>query len=81
VAWSADRHRRTQPGLNDLWLPAATRQRLRLRPGDRVLLVEMQSELVIRRSGRGGHSASEHLISALRCLYRRAGEDGLITPR
>jgi hypothetical protein len=51
-------------------------------PSDiRQFLVEMQSELVIRRSGRGGHSASEHLISALRCLYRRAGEDGLITPR
>jgi integrase len=45
----------------------------------RQFLVEMQSELVIRRSGRGGHSASEHLISALRCLYRRAEEDGLIT--
>jgi hypothetical protein len=37
----------------------------------------MQSELVIRRSGRG---ATEHMIAALRCLYRRAEEDGLITP-
>lgn len=33
----------------------------------RQLLVEMQSELVIRRSGRGGHSATEHMIAALRC--------------
>jgi integrase/recombinase XerC len=45
----------------------------------RQLLVDMQSELVIRRSGRGGHSATEHMIAALRCLYRRAEEDGLIT--
>ncbi|OLT06258.1 hypothetical protein BJF90_17385 [Pseudonocardia sp. CNS-004] len=48
-------------------------------PSDiRQLLVDMQSELVIRRSGRGGHSATEHMIAALRCLYRRAEEDGLI---
>jgi integrase/recombinase XerC len=40
----------------------------------------MQSELVIRRSGRGSHSATEHMLAALRCLYRRAEEDGLITP-
>jgi integrase/recombinase XerC len=40
----------------------------------------MHSELVIRRSGRGGHSATEHMIAALRCLYRRAEEDGLINP-
>jgi integrase/recombinase XerC len=45
----------------------------------RQFLVEMQSELVIR-SGRGGHSAAEHLIAALRCLYRHAEEGGLITP-
>jgi integrase len=49
-------------------------------PSDiRQLLVDMQSELVIRRSGRGGHSATEHIIAALRCLYRRAEEDGYIT--
>jgi hypothetical protein len=36
----------------------------------RQFLVDMQSELVIRRSGRGGHSATEHMIAALRCLYR-----------
>ena len=45
----------------------------------RQFLIDMQSELVIRRSGRGGHSASEHLIAALRCLYRHAEEDSLIT--
>jgi len=28
--------------------------------------------------GRGGHNAEENLISALRCLYRRAVDDGLI---
>jgi integrase/recombinase XerC len=49
-------------------------------PSDiRQFLVDMQSEVVIRRSGRGGHSAAEHMIAALPCLYRRAEEDGLIT--
>jgi integrase len=49
-------------------------------PSDiRQLVVDMQAELVIRRSGRGGHSATEHMIAALRCVYRRAEEDGLIT--
>jgi hypothetical protein len=49
-------------------------------PSDiRQFLVDMQSELVMRRSGRGGHSAAEHMIAALPCLYRRAEEDGLIT--
>ena len=28
---------------------------------------------------RGGRSAEEHLVAALRCLYRRAVDDGLIT--
>ena len=33
-----------------------------------------------RRNNRGGRSAAEHLIAALRCLYRHAEDDGLITP-
>ena len=33
------------------------------------------------RNGRGGHNAAENLISALRCLYRHAVDDGLIDER
>jgi integrase/recombinase XerC len=33
---------------------------------------------LVRRNSRGGRSAAEHLISALRCLYRHAAMDGLI---
>ena len=32
-----------------------------------------------RRNSRGGRSAGEHQIAALRCLYRRAVADGIIT--
>jgi len=46
----------------------------------RQFVIEMKADLVMRRSGRGGHSAAEHLISALRCLYRHAEDDGLINP-
>src|ERR1700745_3730678 len=35
---------------------------------------------VPRRTSRGGRSAAEHLIAALRCLYKHAEEDGLIDP-
>jgi site-specific recombinase XerD len=35
--------------------------------------------VVARRNARGGRSAAEHLIAALRCLYRHAEDDGLIT--
>jgi len=33
----------------------------------------------IPRRSRGGRSAAEHLVGALRCLYRHAEDDGLIT--
>jgi integrase len=33
---------------------------------------------VTRKNSRGGRSATEHLIAALRCLYRYAAADGLI---
>ena len=33
-----------------------------------------------RRNSRGGRSAAEHLIAALRCMYKHAEEDGLIDP-
>ena len=36
--------------------------------------------MVARRNARGGRSAAEHLVAALRCLYKHAEDDGLITP-
>jgi integrase/recombinase XerC len=42
-------------------------------------LVEyVKTHVVVRRNARGGRGAAEHLISALRCLYRRAVADKLI---
>jgi site-specific recombinase XerD len=38
----------------------------------------IQAGVVARRNGRGGRSAAEHLVAALRCVYRRAEADGLI---
>jgi hypothetical protein len=31
---------------------------------------------VARRNARGGRSAAEHLVAALRCLYKHAEDDG-----
>ena len=39
-----------------------------------------QDQVVARRNARGGRSAAEHLIAALRCLYRHAEDDELIDP-
>jgi integrase len=38
----------------------------------------VKTYVVARRSARGGRSAEEHLVAALRCLYQRAVDDGLI---
>ncbi|GAA3381571.1 tyrosine-type recombinase/integrase [Cryptosporangium minutisporangium] len=38
----------------------------------------LRARRVVRRNARGGQSTSEHLIAALRCLYRHAVADGLI---
>ncbi|WP_328468887.1 site-specific integrase [Actinoplanes sp. NBC_00393] len=38
----------------------------------------IRATAVLRRNARGGRGAAEHLIAALRCLYRRAAADGLI---
>jgi integrase/recombinase XerC len=38
-----------------------------------------QDHVAARHNARGGRSAEEHLVAALRCLYRRAVDDGLIT--
>lgn len=44
------------------------------------LVEHVKHNVVARRNARGGRSAGEHLISALRCLYRHAEHDGLIDP-
>lgn len=40
---------------------------------------DTQATALRRRNSRGGRSATEHQIAALRCLYRRAVADGIIT--
>jgi len=46
----------------------------------RQLVRHVRASVVPRRNSRGGRSAAEHLIAALRCLYKHAEEDGLINP-
>jgi len=38
-----------------------------------------KNDVVARKNSRDGRSATEHLIAALRCLYRHAADDGLIS--
>ncbi len=45
----------------------------------RQLMAYVKTHVVARRNACGGRSAQEHLVAALRCLYRRAVDDGLIT--
>jgi site-specific recombinase XerD len=42
------------------------------------LMIWVKTHVVARRNARGGRSAQEHLVAALRCLYRQAERDGLI---
>ncbi|MFY1692795.1 hypothetical protein [Plantactinospora sp. WMMB782] len=42
------------------------------------LAEEIRSGVVVRRNARGGRTAAEHLIAAMRCIYRHAVMDGLI---
>lgn len=42
------------------------------------LAEDMRDDVVVRRNGRGGRTAAEHLIAAMRCIYRHAVMDGLI---
>ena len=44
----------------------------------RQLMAWVKTHVVARRNARGGRSAQEHLVAALRCLYRQAERDGLI---
>jgi integrase len=41
-------------------------------------MIWVKAHVVARRNARGGRSAQEHLVAALRCLYRQAERDGLI---
>ncbi|GAA2779063.1 tyrosine-type recombinase/integrase [Crossiella cryophila] len=45
------------------------------------LAEQVKANAVPRRNSRGGRSAAEHLIGALRCLYRHAVNDELIDER
>ena len=50
-------------------------------PGEiRQLVKYVRANVVPRRNSRGGRSAAEHLIAALRCLYKHAEDNGLINP-
>ncbi|MDR7303494.1 tyrosine-type recombinase/integrase [Haloactinomyces albus] len=42
------------------------------------LAEQVRSQVVQRRNARGGRSAAEHLIAALRCVYNHAVADGII---
>ena len=42
------------------------------------LAEHVKHHVVARRNARGGRSAAEHLIAALRCIYRHAENDGYI---
>ncbi len=44
----------------------------------RQLMAYVKTHVVRRRNARGGSSAEEHLVAALRCLYQRAVDDGLV---
>jgi integrase/recombinase XerC len=46
----------------------------------RQLMAYVKTHVAARRNARGGRSATEHLVAALRCLYKHAEDDGLITP-
>jgi hypothetical protein len=46
----------------------------------RQLVQHVRANVVPRRNSRAGRSAAEHLIAALRCMYKHTEEDGLIDP-
>ena len=43
------------------------------------LAEQVKASVVQRRNARGGRGAAEHLIAALRCMYRHAVADGILT--
>lgn len=42
------------------------------------MATHVRSQVLVRRNARGGHCAAEHFVSAVRCLYKHAIDDGLI---
>jgi site-specific recombinase XerD len=42
------------------------------------LMAHVKANVVARRNARGGRSAQEHLVAALRCLYQHAQDDAII---
>ena len=44
------------------------------------LAEHIKTHVITRRNARGGRSAAEHFITALRCIYRHAENDGHIEP-
>lgn len=44
------------------------------------LAQEHRKRAVVRSNSRGGRAAAEHVISSLRCIYKHAEFDGLISP-
>jgi hypothetical protein len=47
----------------------------------RQLMAYVKTHVVALRNARGGRSAEEHLVAALRCVYQRAVDDGLMPRR
>ena len=43
------------------------------------LAEQVKASVVERKNARGGRGAAEHLIAALRCMYRHAVADGILT--
>jgi len=43
------------------------------------LAEQVKTSVVQRRNARGGRGAAEHLIAALRCIYKHAVADGILT--
>jgi integrase/recombinase XerC len=39
------------------------------------LAEHIKTHVIVRRNARGGRGAAEHIIAALRCLYRHAEND------
>lgn len=46
----------------------------------RELVEQTRQQALVRKNSRGGRSAAEHMVAALRCLYRFAEDDGHLPP-
>ncbi|MGA4792222.1 tyrosine-type recombinase/integrase [Nocardia sp. AB354] len=42
------------------------------------LVETARTQAIVRRNSRGGRSAAEHMVAAIRCLYRHAHDDGYL---